>query len=180
MRLESHGDDYALILSSSELRTIVLSMLVLPDRWSDQAVRDLVGNTKQEISAIQVTRQRCKYALDREMVRAQMEREALLTGDSLDESILRARTPQELADEIAATAKTRAAAIEKSGIRDDILAEVLIFRLLEELRINGAVPKRKPLPGFSTRSHGTRPGHCSRMQPASVTANVSFPGQVTH
>jgi hypothetical protein len=71
VRLESHGDDYALILSSSELRTIVLSMLVLPDRWSDQAVRDLVGNTKQEFrpfrspSAIASTRWIAKWCVPR-------------------------------------------------------------------------------------------------------------------
>jgi hypothetical protein len=133
LRIEAQGNEYALSLTASELRTVVLSLLVLPDRYSDEAVQDLVGCSKQEISDLQIRISDGKYALDREKVRRELVEEGLLAGDSGDNLALQAKTLQELTDDLLEAARARAAAIEKRDIRRDILAEFSIFKLLGEI-----------------------------------------------
>jgi hypothetical protein len=111
----------------------MLSMLVLPDRYSDEAVQDLVGHSKQEISDLQIRISDGKYALDREKVRRELDEEGLLAHDSGESPALQAKTLQELTDELVETARAGATAIEKRDIRRDILAEFSIFKLLGEV-----------------------------------------------
>lgn len=135
MRIEAQSNEYMLSLTASELRTVMLSLLVLPDRYSDEAVQDLVGNSKQEISDLQVRISDGKYALDREKVRRELDEEGLLADDSRESHAVQAMTLQELTDELVETARARVAAVEKRDIRRDILAESSIFELLGEVGV---------------------------------------------
>jgi hypothetical protein len=134
LRIQAQDNEYILSLTAGELHTILNSLLLLPDRYSDEAIEDLVGCSKEEISDLEIKIGDGKYAIDHEKARQELAAE---NGQNSipSENLTRAGALQELTERFLEAAMARGAAIETQDTRHELLAELAITDLLDEISI---------------------------------------------
>lgn len=96
MQVQVQDGGYSLRLSDKELRTIVCCLLVLPDRYTHDAVEDLVGCSKQEIDELQTKIADAKYVTDQVSARRWLVDQGIIGSRPDEDAALRAKPADEL------------------------------------------------------------------------------------